>query len=144
MKAAIVIHGRDDHQGRALFVTSALYQCVNCLRGRTIRYVAVDSLNVEIAAQVLAYDHGLEVEISSVDPDADPNVAFRDAALYVAVVFRDGSKMGHLQASALGVPSLLAVQFPYAESFSAELACNLSAAHDTSVLASRVSRLLGY
>ena len=142
MKGTIVIHGREDLQGRALFVTSALHRCVSCLHGRKIRYVGVQSLNVEIAAQVLAFDHSLDVEVSSVDPEADPKEAFRDAALYVAVVFNDASGVGHLKASALGVSTFVAVQFPKVESLSVEIACNLSAAHDTSILATRVSELL--
>jgi hypothetical protein len=74
----------------------------------------------------------------------DPRHAFRDAALYVAVVFQDATSVAHLQAFDLGVPVFLAVQFPLLSSLSAELACHLSAAHDTVVLGSRLRELLSH
>src|SRR5690348_16740839 len=94
MSGALVIHGAEDDQGRALFVTSALYHCTDILRGKRVRYVGVRSLVVELAAEVLAFDTGLQVDISRADPESDPEEAFRDAALYAAVVFQDPGGLG--------------------------------------------------
>jgi hypothetical protein len=142
VKKAVVVYGREDQQGRALFVTSALYHCADCFQQRTIRFVGVRSLNVEVAAQVLAADKGLDVEISSVNPAENPTEAFRDAILYLAVVFRDATDVAGLKAGDLGVPVYVAVQFPCIESLSAELAGELAAAHDTVILGNRIRKLL--
>lgn len=131
----LVINGLEDEQGRALFVTSALYHAADFLRHLKIRYIAVQSAAVEIAAQVLAFDTGLSVKYSSVDPEESPAQAFQNAVLYVAVAFSDLTRFGFPQATSLGVTGCVAIQFPPENNLPATWAANLSAAHDPALFA---------
>jgi hypothetical protein len=139
---SVVVYGRDDDQGRALFVTTALYNCVDALRGRTVRFIGVDSSDVETAAQVFAHDTGIRVEICPVDPHDDPVKAFENALLYVAVVFNDAGRVAAHKASAVGAKTLVAVQFPEKTAMTAEVACLLSAAHDPEILAGKLRNVM--
>ena len=133
MRNVLVVNGLEDEQGRALFVTSALHLCAAHFRHLLIRYVAVRSTPVEIAAQALAFDTGLAVEWSDVHPEVSPDQAFRDALVYAAVAFDDVTGFGFTQAGERGVLGCVAVQFPKAELFPGVWAANLSAAHDPAI-----------
>jgi hypothetical protein len=143
MSGVLVVHGAEDDEGRALFVTSALYHCVDVLRGKRVRFVGVRSLVVEVAAEVLAYDTGLQVDISQADPESDPVEAFQDASLYAAVVFRDTAGLGLSHVLTNGIHHLVAVQFPRPTEFTAERAARLSAAHDPAIFAGLLRDSLG-
>jgi hypothetical protein len=138
----LVIDGVEDKQRKALFVTSALYHCADHLRTRVIRYVGVRATDVEIAARVLAFDTGLEVEISGSDPRAEPEQAFHNAALYAAVVLDNPAVLGLSQAADLGVQALIAIQFPTATHMTAEVFARLSAAHDPVIFARHLKQAL--
>jgi hypothetical protein len=142
MKGALVVDGVEDEQGRALFVTSALYHCVSHLQGRVVRFAGVRGIEVEIAARVLAFDTGLEVETVESCVRSEPERAFHGAALYAAVVFDNPSRLAVEQATAHGVPSLVAVQFPQAGDLTAEWLTRLSAAHDPAIFASLLRQAL--
>jgi hypothetical protein len=143
MSGALVVYGAEDDQGRALFVTSALYHCADLLRGKRVKYIGVRSLVVEVAAEVLAFDTGLHVDIGDTNPESDPDKAFHDAALYAAVVFQDAGGLGLSYILRRGIPNIIAVQFPREAEFTAERAARLSAAHDPAIYANLLRGALG-
>ena len=119
----------------ALLVTSALYYCADLLRGKRVKYVGVRSLVVELAAEVMPFDTGLQVDISDANPESDPDKAFHDAVLYAAVVFQDAGGLGLNHILKRGIPNIIAVQFPREAEFTAERAARLSASHDPAIYA---------
>jgi hypothetical protein len=135
MEKVLVVNGAEDVQGRALFIISALYHCIDFLKPYLVRFVGVRSGAVEIAAEVLGYDTGLNVEISGDSPGSNPQKVFRNAVLYAAVVFDDVSDLGLKQATAAGVPNLIAMQFPKLSDFTAERISRLASAHDPVIFA---------
>ncbi len=142
MNGALVVNGREDEQGRVLFVISAMYHCVDDLRGRVIRFVAVSSVVVEIAIELFAFDTGLAVEMCADDPYTDADGALRDAALYVGVALDDDSVLAPGQAAARGVPELVALMFPPVQRLSARMARHLACTQDPVVLARAVRAAL--
>jgi hypothetical protein len=142
MRDVLVVNGLEDEQGRALFLTSALYHSAAYLRHLVVRYIAVRSTAVEIAAQVLAFDTGLKVEWSDVHPEVSPDRAFDKALVYAAVAFSDITGFGFPQAAERGVAGCVAVQFPSFDLFPGAWAANLSAAHDPAIFATLLRSVL--
>jgi hypothetical protein len=111
VRRALVIHGVEDQDSRALFVVAALYHCADRLAGRPVRFVGVEDVSVEIAARVLAYDTGLEVQLVPARGEMAAEV-FRDAALFVGVALQDTCCIPTELPRRYGVPTLVAAQFP--------------------------------
>jgi hypothetical protein len=122
----LVVHGVEDEQGRALFVVSALYHCVDAVRERPIRFIGVQSAAVEIAVGVLHFDTGVQVEIVPEDQNED---CLRSAALYVAVALDDDTAALAVTGVAPQTPRLVLMQFPPYERLTPNAIPTLGAAH---------------
>lgn len=141
MRRAVVVHGREDHESRALFIVSALYHCVDVLEGRPVRFVNVDDVAVKMAAQVFAFDTGLETEIVP-DTESHLETAFKDAALFVAVALRHCQSIPVNLAQIHQVPSLLVAQFPSLEQMTPGSIVALGSAHSHRRFAALLRRQL--
>jgi hypothetical protein len=136
VKKALVVNGREDEQGRALFVVSALYHCLDALRGRVVRFIDVDCVAVEMAVGVLAFDGNVQTEIV---PRGAERSALQEAALYVAVAFDDDAQALALLDSDCAPPRLVALQFPPYERMTPENLSVLAAAHSHRIFAALVA-----
>lgn len=140
MREALVVHGGEDEQGRALFVISALYHCLDALRGRPVRFIGVDTPAVEFAVGVLAFDTGVKVDIV---PRGAERAALDQAALYAAVAFDDDAAALAVLDGRADPPHLVALQFPPYARMTAHHVAVLAAAHSprrfAELLASRLA-----
>src|SRR5687767_1741908 len=83
----ILIDGREDDQGRALLVVSALYFSAARAMPFAFHYIDVRNPAVEAAVEVLRWDTGLNVS-SALYGDSGPDILL-GARLYVSVVFSE-------------------------------------------------------
>lgn len=141
-KRALVVHGRENEESRALFVVSALYHCVDCLRDRPVRFIDVDSVAVEIAVEAFCFDTGVHATTLA-DRTQEVEEAFRGAALYVGVALSDDRRIPRSLALAYHTPCLILAQFPSLSRMTGRAVANLSAAQNprrfASMLASRLT-----
>ena len=136
----MVVHGGEDEQGRALFVVSALYHCLDALRDRTVRFVGVDTAAVEFAIGVLAFETGVQTEIV---PGGHEYEGLRDAALYAAVAFDDDATALSVLGGQAKLPYLVALQFPPYERMTTQYVSLLHAAHSPRRFAGLLASRLG-
>jgi len=142
VQPALIINGREDEQGRALFVISALYHCIDLLQNRAVRFLTVDSIEVDIAIRNLEFDTGLRVAISTVPLSATEDSFFRGAGLYVAVAFDNDEGLHLWGTGGAPIPQLIPMQFPPVERMNSAAACHLHAAQDPAILAQLIRERL--
>jgi hypothetical protein len=134
----LVLDGTEGIEGRVLLLLSALHHCAPSLAGWNVALLGAEDSAVLAAAEALHWDTGL-----SIAPATDGATALAGARLYAAVAFRTTRHLPLAQLAAMGVPSLIAVQFPEQSLHGvAELAL-LRAAHDPVRLAEKLREQIG-
>lgn len=131
----IVCDGREDAEGRALFLISALHFCHAELRDAKVYFVDTDGESVRIAASALRWETGLDVVCLSL---AQSSQVLAGARLFCSVVMRQRTFPRLEEAIASRVPVLIARQFPDREMMDSGDIRMLRAAHDPSILAERL------
>lgn len=133
-KSRVIIDGAEDKQGRSLLVISALYHCRSELLDTEIHFVDANSLAVHGAIDLLRWETGLDVGISSCADEPGDASVFEGAKLYAAVRLDSPDGLHVAEAKQFGIPLLLALQFLPRSATSEQLAL-LRAAHDPALFA---------
>lgn len=124
-------------QGRSLLAISALYHCRSELSDTEISFLDANSVAVRGAIDLLRWETGLDVGISScVDELSDASV-FEGAKLYAAIRFDSPDGRHVAKAKHFRIPLLLALQFLPRSATSEQLAL-LRSAHDPALFAQRL------
>src|ERR1051325_10431989 len=108
-RPVIVLDGSEGVEGRALLTISALYWCEDWISRVDVRFSDVKDENVVLAANGLRWDCGISVTILDTSMMRSPLFG---ADLYGGIAFRSVDHMRLKEASAEGIPALVAVQFP--------------------------------
>lgn len=139
MSGELLVYGAEDRQGRALLVVSALHHCGAWLAEQKVpvRFVAVNQM-VRVALEDLRFRSGLKVSVDEATPEEDPERVFRNAGLYVGVVFSCLQPLALKEAQARRIPCLTAVQFPQDEQLDLKRVENLRCAFDPLELSERL------
>jgi hypothetical protein len=136
----LVINGADDLHSRGLLLLSALALAADQLAGVQVHILNGHDEVLRTAAACLTWDTGLH--ISSAPPDANPYAELAGATLYVAVATRSAAGLPLAAAEAVGVPSMVPVQFPGPDTDARTLSL-VRAAHDPRLLAGLILDRLG-
>lgn len=107
---SIAIDGTESAQGRALTAISALAFVGPWAEQVAFRIVDVADENVDLAVEALRWDMQIAVETCALDPAG--RSPLEGVHLYAGICFSTSSHMRLKEAKALGVPVLLATQFP--------------------------------
>lgn len=137
---ALVCDGREDAEGRALFLISALHVCHEALRDVEVRFVDVEADAVKIAIETLHWETGLT--LTQVPPDAAIDF-WVGAAVFCSVVLQECCSRYLKGALARGIPLLVARQFPVKGNTCASDLAMVRAAHDPAIYAEHLVRTLG-
>ncbi len=133
-KRRLLIDGKEDKQGRALLVISALYHCRAELFDTTICFLDVDSAAVRGAIDLLRWDSGLDIcSLSRFNADNSGSI-FEGASLYAAIRLSRLNGLYISEATFFKVPLLFAVQF-LPQSATSEQVALLQSAHDPALFA---------
>lgn len=134
----IVLDSREDENGRALFSLSALHMCAAELRGATIHALGSSGIIVNVALDAFSFDTGILVRHFA---QHDAAAALEAADLYLSISLSSVDPVWAEDAKRLGVPLIVASQFP---ALAANPAPTLPArfAHDTRQLAGRIRQTL--
>lgn len=135
----LVADGREDAEGRALFVLSAFHLVAGELQGVSIRILNGPEV-VQVAIEALRWETGLSIEAAP--PDADIAAELAGTSLFVAVAARSTNHLPLAQVAAHGVRKLVALQFPAPGAGAATMTL-MRAAHDPRELGGRIVALLG-
>jgi hypothetical protein len=133
-----LLDGRDDAEGRSLFIFSALQLAADSLAGIPVRVFGGDQA-VQAAADVLYWDTGLQAEM--LPPDQPFGEALVGAALYVAVATSSTDHLPLAAVAAAGTRCLVAVQLPQPGAPREQLIL-ARAAHDTRAFGDLIARAL--
>jgi hypothetical protein len=133
----LVLDGREDIDGRALLLMSALHHVGPDLHRFRLRFADVASEAVRLAINLLRWDLGLDAAES---PDAEVEANLPDTRLYLSISFAEPTWPRLAQMKAAGVPTLAARQFPPDIQSNAEAMTLTRAAHDPKVFATRLAR----
>jgi hypothetical protein len=123
----IAVDGSESLSGRALFAISALSWCLEWLPRVHLRITDLTDENVALALDVFQFEHGINIDIRHANDRASPLLG---ADLYAAVAFRSGRHLRLAEARNAGIPTMLAIQFPQPEWFSASVLLRQPAAFD--------------
>lgn len=105
----IVIDGTESMEGRALLAIAALYWCTDWLSSVDLRLCDVVEEDVVLAAQNFEWDCGAPLTLHRPSSVKSP---IAEADLYAAIAFRNVDHLRLGEAEMVGVPALVAVQFP--------------------------------
>lgn len=131
----VVADVADDAEGRGLLLLSALYMAMPALaRVARFRLLRGHDTVLRAATEILAWDTGLQIDV---EPADNPAEALEGATLFAAIAATGTAHLPLAQAASLGVPALVAVQFPDAAAGPATLALT-RAAHDPRAFAARL------
>ncbi|MGQ9367399.1 tetratricopeptide repeat protein [Azospirillum sp. ST 5-10] len=130
----IALDGAESSFGRAFLVVSALYWCAEALADCRLRFLDVRQRDVGLALDALRWDTGLDV---TAQPDGE---GLQGAALYAGIAFRSAAHLRLDAAERLGVPTLVAIQFPDPEWVSPAVLSLGDAAFDPEAFGARLVR----
>jgi hypothetical protein len=139
-KRRLVVDGADNCESRGLMILSALSLIADDLTDVDVRILNGEEPSVRIAAECLGWDTNLNISV--VPPSVEPTRELSGASLYVAIVSSTITGAHAELAAALGVPSIVAVQYP-SEDVDARTLTLLRAAHDPGVLGRVILEALG-
>lgn len=108
---ALAIDGTESDVGRALLALSALYWCRDWLAGFRIRVCNLAREDVILACQALHFDTKLRLELRP-RGHGDGRAALEGASFYAAIACRTADHLFLDEARDLGIPTLIAIQFP--------------------------------
>ena len=134
----IVVDGSENANGRALMAISALTLAAPKLGAARLRFINVRDPAVRAAVEILRWDAGLQVEWTEAGfPATAPRRKI--PSLFLAVAFRPSKEIDDaaMKAARIGIPALIAVQFPTADAAGPTLALT-RVAHDLRLLADRI------
>jgi hypothetical protein len=103
----VCLDGTEGLDGRALMLLSVCHLAARRLRSWSLRIIDVDDPDVELAAEALAFDTGLDVHVLGSTAAEDP---LRGASLYVALTHRGIAHLRLEEAARAGIPVLAAAQ----------------------------------
>jgi hypothetical protein len=132
-RPVIAIDGSESIEGRALFTISSLAWSVDWLAAVELKMIDVSDDNVELALDVFRWKYGISIE--SIPPGRS---SLSGSDLYVAVAFRSADHLRLNEARDAQLPTLLAIQFPQPEWFSAPILLRRSAAFNPRILAAHL------
>ncbi|WP_198157530.1 hypothetical protein [Methylobacterium nodulans] len=135
----LVIDGREDEQGRALFLISALHLCGPRLREVSVDVVGATDPVVPVAARALSYDTGAAVRFFI---DEEGRSVLDGARLYASIRFNCADHPLLTAAEQIGIPTVVAVQFPRPTPGRPQTLRSVRAAHDTRRLANLLAACL--
>lgn len=128
----IALDGTESTEGRALFVISALYWCLDWLPAVDLRIIDVKNEDVSAAVQVLRWEHGVDLQVVDVPESESPLL---HADLYAAAAFRSADHLRVAEAEEAGIPLLLTLQYPDEAWLSFPVLCRRDAAFNPRVFA---------
>ncbi|NYZ17765.1 hypothetical protein HL658_34915 [Azospirillum sp. RWY-5-1] len=108
----LALDGTEGMEGRALFTLSALTFAGGWSAGVAIRMIDVTDDNVLLAAEALAWDEGIAVEIRRPGDEEERGSPLEGAGLYAGAAFRHARHMRLEEARRRGIPVLAAIQYP--------------------------------
>lgn len=136
----IVLDGIEGAEGRALLLVSALHHAASGLLHCQLLMVRAQDRAVRAAVEALRWDTGLD--ISAVD-EPYSSATLQDAALFAAIGSRTVHYLPLQQLAACGVPTLIALQFPSADTIDRQFLPLQRAAHDPRVFAGTMLAKVG-
>lgn len=136
MPKIIAFDGTETAQGRALSLISALYWCADALRDVEVRFIDVQSPDVELALHVLYFETGIR---AYTQPHGDN---FRTFSLYAGIAFQSAAHMRLDEAKQHGTPLFVAIQFPEPEWMNATTLSTSKAAFDPQCFGGHVERII--
>jgi hypothetical protein len=139
-KRRLVVDGADNCESRGLMILSALSLIADDLTDVDVRILNGEHPFVRTAVECLGWDTNLNVSV--VPPSVEPTRELSGASLYVALVSSTTARAHAEQAATLGVPSIVAAQFP-GEDVDARTLTLMRAAHDPRVLGRLILEALG-
>jgi hypothetical protein len=131
-RPVIVLDGCESIEGRALLTISALYWCAQWLPRVDVRFSDVMDEDVILAVNALRWDCGASVALVRASSVRSPLLG---ADLYGGIAFRSVSHLRLAEAAAIGIPAVVAVQFPFEDEFRPNLLLRQLAAFDPRVFA---------
>lgn len=131
-RPVIALDGTESMEGRALFLISTLYWCLDWLSAVDLRLIDVTAEDVTTAARVFQWEHGIDLDIYSPEIGTSP---LAGADLYAAAAFRSARHLRLSEAQYARIPALVAIQFPDSDWLSPSIICRQPAAFDPQIMA---------
>ncbi|WP_029008783.1 hypothetical protein [Azospirillum halopraeferens] len=133
----VAFDGTESVTGRAMLTVSALHRCTDWLPLVRPRFIDVTDENVVLACQALRWELGVEIEV--LPPSGmRAHPPLRGAHLYAGIAFRSAGHMRLVEAAALSVPVILAIQFPEEAWCSRSVILHEDAAFDPGIFATHL------
>jgi|SRR5450432_485533 hypothetical protein len=138
-RPTIALDGTETMEGRALFMLSALQWCTGWLPAVDLRMVDVTNEDVELAANVFSWEHGIPIDLR---PPCEDDSMLEGVDLYAAAGFQSPGHLRLTESRHLGIPVLLAIQFPDPTWFSASIQLRRAAAFNPRVFAAELEQIV--
>jgi len=138
-RPVIAIDGSESIEGRASYTLSALSWCAAWLPRVDLKMIDIVDENIFLALDVFQWEHGIAIGRHA--PDS-PDSSLSGADLYVAAAFRSADHLRLPEARDARVPTMLAIQFPNANWYSAQALLRHAAAFDPRIFAAELKAIV--
>lgn len=140
-KIKIILDGVESGAGRATFLISSLYFCADWITKAELIMINASDESVVIASQSLYWDVGIKIDLREAENGINEQI-LTGASLYAGVAFRSAEHMCIAEARSHGVPTLVAIQFPDPDWFSASTMLREDVAFDTRALSCHLKSII--